>query len=611
MRVVLLHSDWIEYQAKKKALKNAEETDGNLKRIEEALVALITVEKGDDRRVADRAIEDILDVKERVKAPKVVVYPWAHLSKDLAPPKVALEILKYMEDKISGLGIEVHRAPFGWYKVFRIAVKGHPLAELSREFKVEREKIVKKAGEKRFLILAPDGREIDVNEADIGEFNEDFQNLVRKEALKEHSKGGESKVLDYLLRFGFEWEPMSDYGHMRLGPYATLIFDLIAEYSRMVAKRVGVPVYEVRGTAFFDLNMKPVKEHADLYGDRLYLVETDKGDFVLRYAACHQQFAMIKDWLISYKNLPFGALEIADSYRYEQSGETELSFRLRRFWMPDMHIFVRDEEDAKAWLLRVHKVIMDEMEGKLKRNYELLVNVVSPEQYKRYKGFLFDLAKNLGKPILVAVYPPTGLNYYWTINIEYIIRDHMDRPREIGTVQIDVGNAERFQIKYVDRDNREKYPVILHTAIIGSIERYIYAHFDTAVKKKKPMLPLWLSPIQVRVIPVSSSFMDYVEKLSQKLEDVGVRVDIDDTERTLQRKILDAEKEWIPYIIVVGEREVSTGELTVRVRESGKQEKLTLENFINRLDRELRDYPRKPITVSKYVSKRPKFIKLE
>ena len=610
MRILLLHSDWIEFQPKKKAIKNPEPANMAPKRIEEVLVVFVSVEKGDDLSIAKRAVDDILDVKERVKAPRVVIYPWAHLSHDLAEPDKAQEMLVNMEEMLKEKGVETHRAPFGWYKAFKISVKGHPLAELSREFKKEKGKVVAKKGEKKFIILTPNGEELDPNKVDLSMFNEDFQNLVRKEALKVRLSGGKSRVLNYLLRFGFEWESYSDYGHMRMGPYATLIFDLVAEYARMTVRKLGIPVYEIKGTAFFNLYEKPVKEHADLYGDRLYIIKTDRGDFVLRYAACHQQFALLKDWVISYRNLPLGAFEIADSYRYEQSGETELSFRLRRFWMPDLHILVSDEETAKEWVMKVHGLIMSEME-KLGRNYELLINVVSPQQYERYKDYLVNLARTVGKPILVSIYPHTGLNYYWTINIEYVIRDHMDRPREIGTVQIDIGNAKRFQIKYIDKDGKEKYPVILHTAIIGSIERYIYAQFDTAVLKEKPMLPVWLSPVQVRFIPVQNENLDKVDEIAKIFEKEGFRVDIDDTERKLNRKIVDAEKEWIPYIVVIGKKEIETNTLTVRIRETGEQVQLTIEEFLEKLRTGTQGYPKKPIYFSRYVSQRPKFIKME
>ncbi len=611
MKVVLLHSDWIEFQAKKKAIKQPEETDKELHRIDEALVALVTVEKDDNENVVKEAVNDLISVAQKVKAERIVIYPWAHLSKNLASVDKALQLLNSMVSMVKEKGYEVHRAPFGWYKAFRISVKGHPLAELSREFHPVEKKVERKKGEKKFIILYPNGEEVEASKADLSSFNEDFQILVRREALKEPAKGGKSKVLEYLLRFGFEWEPMADYGHMRMGPYASLIFDLVADYARKVVRKVGVPIYEVKGTAFFDLSEKPVKEHADLYGDRLYVVETDKGKFVLRYAACHQQFAMVKDWLISYKHLPFGMLEIADSYRYEQSGEAELSFRLRRFWMPDMHIFVKNEEEGKELLLQVHDLIMREMEEGLGRNYELLVNVVNPEQYEKYRDYLIKLAKRVGKPILVSIYPPTGLNYYWTINIEYLIRDHLDRPREIGTVQIDIGNSKRFGITYIDADGKEKNLVILHTAIIGSIERFIYAQFDTAVRKKKPMLPVWLSPVQVRLIPIKNELIEYAEELSKQLEVNNIRVDIDDTERTLDRKIVDAEKEWVPYTVIIGEREKQSGILTVRVRETGKQEKMTLDDLINKIKEKTKGYPFREIYFAKHLSKRPKFMKME
>lgn len=612
MKMVLLHSDWIEFKPREKAVKTAEETSKKEVRVEEALVTMVTVEKEDNIEVVEKAARDILDVFRRVKAERIVLYPWAHLSSNLASPINALEILKKLELKLTEEGIEVVRAPFGWYKAFKISVKGHPLSELSREIKPgeEKKKEERKGVEKKYVILTPDGMEINVESADLNEFNRDFQIMVRKEALGEALPGGESKVIRYLRRFGFEWEPYSDYGHMRMEPYGALIFDLVADYSRTVTRKLGIPIFEVKGTAFFNLHEKPVKEHAELYGDRLYMMETDRGEFVLRYAACHQQFSMLKDWTISYKDLPFGAFEIADSYRYEQSGEVELSFRLRRFYMPDLHVFTKDEEEAKEWLLKVHRLIMDEIKL-LGRNYELLINVVNPEQYERYKDFIVKIAQEVGKPVLVAIYPATGANYYWTINIEYHIVDVLNRPREIGTVQIDIGNAKRFGIKYVDADQTEKYPVILHTAIIGTIERYIFTLFDTALQKKHPMLPVWISPVQVRIMPITNELLDYAEEVAQKIENEGFRVDIDDTSRPLGRKIVDAEREWIPYIVVVGQKEKEAKKISVRVRESGETVQMSVDELINRLREETKGYPRKPIYFSRYLSKRPRFMHLD
>jgi len=155
------------------------------------------------------------------------------------------------------------------------------------------------------------------------------------------------------------------------------------------------------------------------------------------------------------------------------------------------------------------------------------------------------------------------INYYWLLNIEYHIIDDLGRAREIGTVQIDFGNAERFGISYVDENGKRRYPIILHSAILGSLERFMYVIFDNLVKKN-PVLPLWLSPIQVRVIPVSNKYKEEARKVALRLREKMIRADLDDREETVERKIRDAEVSWINYIVVVGKKEIEGKKLTVR-----------------------------------------------
>ncbi len=608
--MLIWHCARFEYQPTEKALKNVEDIEKKRMVFENVLVVLATVEQEDTEDIVDVVRDELVGMMREVNAERILLYPYAHLSPDLAPPERAKKILDMILRGIRELGVEVHAAPFGYYKEFVAWVKGHPLAERSRVITKDEVMVVRRKGEKKYVIVTPDGRELEPSRKILKRFHREFRILVRKEALGEALAEKEHKMLEFLKRFGFEWENRSDFGHERLNPYAAIIFDLAVDYSRKVIRELGIPIYEVKGTAFFNLSDDAVKEHADLYGDRLYKIRTDRGSFVLRYAACHQQFSMLGDWYISYRNMPFGIFEVADSYRYEKSGEVELVFRLRRFWMPDLHIIVRDEEEAKKMLLNVHDKIMDESK-KFGQEYELLVNVVSPEQYERYRDFIVEIARRINKPVLVAIYPPLGLSYYWTINIEYHIIDYLDRPREIGTVQIDIGNAKRFNITYVDADGEKKYPVILHTAIIGTIERFIYMLFDSAMKRMgdggKPMLPYWISPIQVRIIPVSEVAMDYAREIMEKLRKARVRVDIDDTNRTLSRKILDAEREWIPYIVVIGERELRERTVTVRSRKDGKQETMSIDEFLEILKNEQNDFPwREPYT-PQYMSVRIKY----
>ncbi|MEM0208353.1 MAG: threonine--tRNA ligase, partial [Thermofilum sp.] len=374
----------------------------------------------------------------------------------------------------------------------------------------------------------------------------------------------------------------------------------------LCAKSLGIPVYKVRGTNTFNLSFKPVQQHAELFGDRLYQLEVDEKKLILRYAACHQQFAMVRDWDISYRGLPFGAFEVADSYRFEQPGELLLCFRLRKFHMPDLHIFCRDLQEAMEISFKVHQKIYEEM-GKLGRSYVSIYNLTRSFLEKN-KDYLMNLLEKEQKPVLLH-FVPEG-KYYWVLNIEYNIIDELGRPREIGTFQIDIGNAERFGITYVDENNTRKYPVIIHTALIGSLERYIFAVFDTVVQKAKqgetPSLPVWLSPVQVRIIPFSAEFLKRADEIAQVLEENLIRVDIDDREESLAKRIREAEVKWIPYIVVLGKKEVESGKLSVRIRGKGQVE-LTVDELVSRILEETKGYPRIYTSLPRYVSRRPRY----
>ncbi|RFA96893.1 threonine--tRNA ligase [Pyrobaculum aerophilum] len=605
MRVLYIHAERFNWEPRDPALDIRDEpTSGNANN---ALVVFTSVERGDvpDENFLRAVASDIIDVAKKVKASAIIIYPYAHLSSDLARPYTAREVLnKLFEVVKSQFNGEVLKAPFGYYKAFEIKCLGHPLSELSRSFKPEEGRADRRAEERRdyYVIITPNGEEHDPAKFNYANYG-DLKALVEKEVFRKELGGGEPKYLEYLRKFGFEWEPMSDAGHMRYAPEATVMMELVEDYSYIVAKSLGIPVFKIRGTNMFKLSEKAIESHARLFGERLYIVESDT-DLILRYAACFQQFAMAKDWVISYKHLPFGMLEIADSYRHEQPGETVLLFRLRRFYMPDLHIFTKDLKEAMEVTYKLHEVIFREI-GKLGRTYVSLYNVTE-DFYKNHRDYLVELARREGKPILVRVLP--GQKYYWVLNVEFHIVDELGRPREIATFQIDVGNAQRFGIKYVDENNQIKYPVIIHTAILGSVERYLYAVFDTMAKMEKegkvPRLPTWLSPVQVRVIPVSKENLKYAISIADVLEAEGIRVDIDDREETLNKKIRDAETSWVPYIAVVGSKEEAEGVIAVRER-GGGQYKIRLEELVKKLKDEIRGYPQRPLYLPRLLSQRP------
>ncbi len=609
MRLLLIHAERFWFKVREKAVDEAEPLDDLHPELtlSNALVVFTSVERDDQRggrEFLENVASDIRDVASRVRADHVVLYPYAHLSKELADPESAVTVLKELANILANNGVSVVRAPFGWYKAFEIKCLGHPLSELSREYRPEKLRPAR-AVSKKYFIVTPEGEVFNPAEYRFKEGEEDLKALVDKEVFKKELAGGKSRLVDVCRKFGFEWEPMSDSGHMRYGPHATLMMDAVSEYSWRVAKSLGIPVFRVKGTNMFNLRFKPVKEHAELFGDRLYELESDRERMVLRYAACHQQFAMIKDWIISYRELPFGAFEVADSYRYEQRGETILCFRLRKFYMPDLHIFTKDLEEAMQISLKVQSKILEEIR-KLGREYVSIYNVTE-DFFNEHRDYVVELIRREGKPALVEVLP-SGI-YYWVINIEYNIIDELGRPAEIATFQIDVGNARRFGISYVDEEGRERYPVIIHTALIGSVERYIFAVLDTAIKMERegkvPSIPTWLAPIQVRVIPVSAQYLDYGEEVLKKLLDSGIRADIDDRNMGLGKKIREAGIEWIPYIVVVGEREVSTETVNVRMRKEGIQRSMTVDELIELVRKELKGYPQVDMSLPTHLSRRP------
>lgn len=605
MRVLYIHAERFSWDPRDPALDIRDEpVSGSASN---ALVVFVSVERGDspDEGFLKAVAADVVETAKRVGASSIVVYPYAHLSTDLARPYTAREVVDRLYEAVKAqFGGQVLKAPFGYYKAFELKCLGHPLSELSRVFKPEEGKAEKRAEERRdyYVVLTPDGAEHDP-----AKFNyaglDDFKALVEKEVFKRELGGGEPKYLNYLRKFGFEWEPMSDVGHMRYAPEATVMMELVEDYAYMVAKSLGIPVFKIRGTNMFKLSEYAIESHARLFGERLYVVESDT-DLILRYAACFQQFAMVKDWVISYRHLPFGLLEIADSYRHEQPGETVLLFRLRRFYMPDLHIFTKDLKEAMEVTFKLHEVIFREI-GKLGRTYVSLYNVTE-DFYKGHREYLVELARREGKPILVRILP--GQKYYWVLNVEFHIVDELGRPREIATFQIDVGNAQRFGIKYVDENNQVRYPVIIHTAILGSVERYLYAVFDTMAKMEKegktPRLPTWLSPVQTRVIPVSKENLKYAMAVADLLEAEGIRVDVDDREETLSKKIRDAETAWVPYIVVVGSKEEAEGTVTVRER-GGGQYKAKAEELAKKIREEVKGYPQRPLYLPRLLSQRP------
>jgi len=614
LRLLLIHADKFEYESKEKAVKEPETLEDHAKKgvLQDGLVVFTTVEKGDEaspENTASNAAASIEEVLGWLKTNRVMIYPYAHLSNDLAGREPAIATLRILQSKLLEKGYEVSRAPFGWYKSFTISAKGHPLSELSRTVTPQQQARKAPTLPSEYMIMDEKGDLHSPETFHYGPGMKEFESLVEKEALKKGLTGGEPRYLEYARRFGLEWESYADLGQMRFGPESDLIIQLLSDYANQVIRRIGIPILNVRGTNMFDVDVKPIKEHLELFGSRAYELDVDERTFVLRYAACFQQFSMVKDWTLSYRTLPFGTFEVADSYRMEQSGELLLSFRLRKFLMPDLHIYLKNLNEAIQVGRKVHDRIYEEVR-KIHREYVSIYNTTR-SFFEKNKDLFIEMARVEKKPLLLN-FVPEG-HYYWVLNVEYNIIDDLDRPREIGTFQIDIGNAQRFDIHYANEKGEREYPVIIHTAVIGGLERYLFALLDSAVRMerrgKKPMLPVWVSPVHARIIPLSKQLVKDGMTILEKLEEARIRADLDDRDDTLQSRIRDAELSWVPYIVVFGERELKSEKLSVRTREDGKEIKTSLSELVSRIRSETQGYPSRDLTYPKLLSQRPGYKK--
>jgi threonyl-tRNA synthetase len=242
------------------------------------------------------------------------------------------------------------------------------------------------------------------------------------------------------------------------------------------------------------------------------------------------------------------------------------------------------------------------------KEYELGVRFTK-DFFEKNKSFIVSLVKRFKRPALIELLPKRYS--YWILKYEFNFVDNLDKASALSTDQIDIENAERYDISYKDEKGEKKRPLILHCSPSGSIERCVYALLEKAYREQQegrvPILPLWLAPTQVRVIPVSDKFVTQAEKIAEKLEKHCVRADVDDRPLTMQKKVREAETEWINYVLVIGQREIDSGILPVRDRKLRKIREIRLQQLIDEIREETEWKPFQPLTLPRFLSKRPQF----
>lgn len=304
-------------------------------------------------------------------------------------------------------------------------------------------------------------------------------------------------------------------------------------------------------------------------------------EFMLKPMNCPHHCEIYKSSPRSYKDLPLRLAEFGTVYRYEQSGELHGLTRVRGFTQDDAHLFCRPDQVLEEFK-KVIDLVMYVFRSLDFDNFTAQVSLRDQEDRSKYIGSdenweiaersIMDAAAEKGLKTVVEY----GEAAFYGPKLDFMVKDALGRSWQLGTIQVDYNLPERFELEYVDSDNSRKRPVMIHRAPFGSMERFIAVLLEHCGGN----LPLWLAPVQVKALPISDKFGDYANSIVAKLKDAGIRAEVDDRNEKIGKKIRDTELMKVPYMLVVGEKEMNEGKVAVRKHGEGDKGAVTVDDFL-------------------------------
>ncbi len=561
MRILQLDVNSVEYELIKPEAKVYEQSDEKQVDVKNALLLLTSIERGDDSHVAEQAIKAAVEFAKKQKIETIVIYPFAHMSSNLEAPAKALEVLNEMRSIAEKQGAKVVSSPFGWNKKLKIDIKGHPLAEMSRTYGASAQFKAAPAQESK-----PKPVKADLS-------------IVRKSnwsglPINDHRTIGEQLDL-YSFQ---EVSPSMVYWHPNgYTVYKELMSFIRQKESEYGYREVSTPV--VANTALWH-----VSGHILHYYENMFVFSENSEELGLKPMSCPSTILIYKSKSWSYKELPFRTAIFDKLYRKENSGSLTGLFRVQELTQDDGHIFLSEGqiEGEIGNLLKMVKEVYETFEMKFVAYLSTM-----PESHMGDEK-LWERATIALKGALEK----NGINYrikdkegaFYGPKIDFDVLDAHGRSWQCATIQVDYQQPLRFGIEYTGEDGKQQTPVLVHRAILGSLERFI----AILVEHYQGKFPAWLAPTQVRVASISDQTNGYAEDVYKKLAKGGIRVELDSSSRTIEYKIRDSQMMKVPYTIVVGKKEVDAGTVAVRSR-SGKQKfGVSLEDFINSLNNEIK-----------------------
>ena len=362
----------------------------------------------------------------------------------------------------------------------------------------------------------------------------------------------------------------------------------LQDHLRKVQKRFGYQ--EVITPHIGSKNLYVTSGHYAHYGkDSFQPIHTPEEDeeYMLKPMNCPHHCEIFAWKPRSYKDLPLRIAEFGTVYRYEQSGELHGLTRVRSFTQDDAHLFCRPDQ-VKQEFLNVMDIIQIVLTA-FGFNFEAQISLRDPNDHEKYVGSDEDWARS--EAAIVEACREKGLNAkieygeaaFYGPKLDFMIKDAIGRRWQLGTIQVDYNLPKRFQLEYTDEDNTKKTPVMIHRAPFGSMERFC----AVLIEHTAGHFPLWLTPDQVAILPISEKYNDYAHQVAQYFDKVGVRATIDDRNEKIGRKVRDNELKRVPYMVIVGEKEQADGTVAVRPQGGGEQSVMSMEDFAKKINDEV------------------------
>lgn len=415
---------------------------------------------------------------------------------------------------------------------------------------------------------------------------EEHLNMLKEAKQRDHRKIG--KDLDLFMTHKLVGSGLPMYL-----PNGATIRRLLERYIQ--DKEIKLGYKHVYTPSLANTELYKISGHWDHYKDDMFpIMKMDTEEMVLRPMNCPHHMLIYKNKLHSYKDLPVRIGELAHDFRYEDSGAVCGLERVREMCQNDAHLFVRPDQikEEVGKVLTLIKEVYQKDFGFPEENFKYRLSLRDKENKEKYidNDEMWETAESQLREILtelgIEFYEAKGEAAFYGPKIDIQIKTALNHDITIPTCQLDFALPERFELTYIGEDGKEHRPVVIHRAILGSSDRFM----AFLIEETKGAFPVWLSPLQVKILPITDKHVEYAKQVEEKLLQEGIRVEVDDRNEKTGYKIREAQIQKIPYMLIVGDKEKEEMTVSVRERKEGDIGKLKVDDFVNRIVKEIKEY---------------------